>query len=164
MKSAHHRGAPVGSSPTLLWDFTPGGLRVSPELTIAKTPTVAGRQLCVMGKRAACAFGLNAVSIARHIVRKQKPSCRPAPTVCAGKCRTARSCLALRSPTCSLQRTIRPGTQDHHYRLATRSAGDEEVTTSSPGVRWLRPPAATPSTGWRLCVERAHRACRQATC
>jgi hypothetical protein len=80
---------------------------------------VAGRQLCVMGKRAVgCAFGLNAVSIARHIVRKQKPSCRPAPTVCAGKCCTARSCLALRSPTCSLQRTIRPRTQDHHNRLA----------------------------------------------
>ena len=80
---------------------------------------VAGRELCVMGKRAVgCAFGLNAVSIARHIVRKQKPSCRPAPTVCAGKCCTARSCLALRSPTCSLQRTIRPRTQDHHYRLA----------------------------------------------
>jgi len=78
MKSAHHRGAPLGSSPTLLRDFTPGGLRVSPELTIAKTPTVAGRQLCVMGKRAACAFGLNAVSIARHIVRKQMPSWRPA--------------------------------------------------------------------------------------
>ena len=34
----------------------------------------------------------------------------------------------------------------------------------SPGVRWLGPPAATSSTGWRLCVERAHRACRQATC
>ena len=53
------------------------------------------------GQTCGCAFGLNAVSIARHIVRKQKPSCRPAPTVCAGKCCTARSCLALRSPTCS---------------------------------------------------------------
>ena len=50
------------------------------------------------GQTCGCAFGLNAVSIARHIVRKQMPSCRPAPTVCAGKCCTARSCLALRSP------------------------------------------------------------------
>src|ERR1700754_4454693 len=34
----------------------------------------------------------------------------------------------------------------------TRSAGDEEVTTSKPrGVRWLGPSAVTPSTGWRLC-------------
>ncbi len=98
---------------------------------------VAGRQLCVMGKRAACAFGLNAVSIARHIVRKQKPSCRPAPTVCAGKCCTARSCLALRSPTCSLQRTIRPRTQDHHRRLArslTIGKRDRLLRGSATGV------------------------------
>ena len=37
MNFAHHRRPPVGSSPTLLRDFTPGRLRGSPELTIAKT-------------------------------------------------------------------------------------------------------------------------------
>src|SRR6476646_6265726 len=37
MNFGPHRRPPVGSSPTLLRDLTPGRLRGSPELTIAKT-------------------------------------------------------------------------------------------------------------------------------
>jgi hypothetical protein len=71
-----------------------------------------------------------AVSIARHIVRKQKPSSRLAPTVCVGTRCTARSCIALRSRTPPWQQRIRPRSQDH-YRLAHVSrcfSGSEPVS------------------------------------
>src|SRR6185312_11660260 len=55
-----------------------------------------------------------AVSIARHIVRKQKPSSRLAPTVCVGTRCTARSCIALRSRTPPWQQRI-----DHGPKITT---------------------------------------------
>jgi hypothetical protein len=72
-----------------------------PRIGDCENPHGGGPTAMRDGQTCGCASGLNAVSIARHIVRKQMPSCRPAPTVCAGKCCTARWCLALRSPTCS---------------------------------------------------------------
>jgi len=73
------------------------GVRVTHRVTIASHTDTR----CAPRPRGG--IPLNAVSIARHIVHKQKPSCRPAPTVCAGKCCTARWCFALRSPTRSWQ-------------------------------------------------------------
>jgi hypothetical protein len=72
------------------------------------------------GQRAAV---LSASTPWRHIVRRQMPSCRPAPTVCVGTCCTARSCLALRSPTRSYSKEYGHGPKittdwQDHYRLA----------------------------------------------
>ena len=80
-----------------------------PRIDDCENPHGGGPTAMRDGQTCGCASGLNAVSIARHIVRKQMPSCRPAPTVCAGKCCTARWCLALRSPTCSYSEHYSPG-------------------------------------------------------
>ena len=130
---AHAQGQPEPSTSSTPRPLSHRRVRVSPELTIAKTPTVAGRQLCVMGKRAA--------------VRSASTPCQLRVTSFASKSRLvdrhplyvpASAAPHVRASHYGLRLAHDSEQYDHGPKITTtdwqtRSAGDEEVTTSKPG-------------------------------